>query len=69
MIVEIPMWNDDDLQVEKDVVRTDRDHHLFQATNAPALALMHRVLLSYVMFNQDLGYSQARTFLLARVLP
>lgn len=48
------------VQVEKDVVRTDRDAPLFSATDAPALGVMHRVLLSYIMFNQDLGYSQAR---------
>ena len=48
------------VQVEKDVVRTDRDAPLFAATDAPALGVMHRVLLSYIMFNQDLGYSQVR---------
>jgi hypothetical protein len=48
------------MQVEKDVVRTDRDHPLFSAQDAPALGVMHRVLLSYVMYNQDLGYSQVR---------
>lgn len=41
-------------------MRTDRDAPLFAATDAPALGVMHRVLLSYIMFNQDLGYSQAR---------
>jgi Rab-GTPase-TBC domain len=46
--------------VEKDVVRTDREHPLFADAEAPALGVMHRVLLSYVMYNQDLGYSQVR---------
>lgn len=51
------------VQVEKDVVRTDRDHPLFSSQDAPALGVMHRVLLSYVMYNQDLGYSQVRPVL------
>ena len=44
-------------------MRTDRDHPLFSSQDAPALGVMHRVLLSYVMYNQDLGYSQVRLLL------
>eukprot|EP00892_Ulva_mutabilis_P012409 jgi/Ulvmu1/9540/UM053_0029.1 len=61
-------WRERRSQVEKDVVRTDRDAPLFAATDAPALGVMHRVLLSYIMFNQDLGYSQGMSDLLAPVL-
>jgi hypothetical protein len=61
-------WRERRAQVEKDVVRTDRDCASLAAADSPGLARMQRVLLSYVMYNQDLGYSQGMSDVLSPVL-
>ena len=43
---------------EKDVTRTDRTHEYFQGDNNVHLEVLHDVLMTYNMFNFDLG----RTF-------
>ena len=61
-------WRERRTQVEKDVLRTDRDVPVFAGPNSSLLAQMQSVLLSYVMYNQDLGYSQGMSDLLAPLL-
>ena len=50
------------------MLRTDRDAVAFAAADAPLLAMMRRILFSYIMFDQDLGYSQGMSDILAPVL-
>lgn len=40
---------------ERDVNRTDRQHSFFSGNENPGLALLHDVLMTYCMFNFDLG--------------
>lgn len=61
-------WRERRSQIDKDVARSDRDVPDFAAPDSPALAMMQRILLSYVMYNQDLGYSQGMSDLLAPLL-
>jgi TBC1 domain family member 15 len=42
--------------IEKDVQRTDRSHSYFR--NEANLELMHDILMTYVMYDFDLGYVQ-----------
>ncbi|CAI2323483.1 unnamed protein product [Caenorhabditis sp. 36 PRJEB53466] len=44
--------------VEKDVARTDRTVPFFQGDGNTNLSLLHNVLMTYVMYNFDLGYVQ-----------
>ncbi|CAI5440754.1 unnamed protein product [Caenorhabditis angaria] len=44
--------------VEKDVARTDRTVPFFQGDDNENLKLLHNVLMTYVMYNFDLGYVQ-----------
>uniref|UniRef100_A0A8R1E226 TBC1 domain family member 15 n=2 Tax=Caenorhabditis japonica TaxID=281687 RepID=A0A8R1E226_CAEJA len=44
--------------VEKDVARTDRTVPFFQGDDNTNLKLLHNVLMTYVMYNFDLGYVQ-----------
>ncbi|CAD6196644.1 unnamed protein product [Caenorhabditis auriculariae] len=44
--------------VEKDVARTDRTVPFFQGDENPNLTALHNVLMTYVMYNFDLGYVQ-----------
>ena len=54
--------------IEKDVNRTDRTHVFFQGEKNPNLDLLSDVLMTYVMYNFDLGYVQGMSDLLAPVL-
>ena len=54
--------------IEKDVNRTDRTHSFFQGENNPNLDVLSDVLMTYVMYNFDLGYVQGMSDLLAPVL-
>lgn len=54
-------WRERRSQIDKDVARTDRDTPLFAAADSPYLERLQQVLLSYVMYNQELGYSQVCT--------
>ena len=40
---------------ERDVNRTDRQHTFFSGNDNPGLVLLHDVLMTYCMFNFDLG--------------
>lgn len=55
-------------QIEKDVKRTDRSQEYFAGENNPHLSLLQDILMTYVMYNFDLGYVQGMSDLLAPIL-
>uniref|UniRef100_A0A674PM44 TBC1 domain family member 15 n=1 Tax=Takifugu rubripes TaxID=31033 RepID=A0A674PM44_TAKRU len=54
--------------IERDVSRTDRHNTFFSGNDNPGLTLLHDVLMTYCMYNFDLGYVQGMSDLLAPVL-
>ncbi|XP_031770753.1 TBC1 domain family member 15 isoform X3 [Galleria mellonella] len=54
--------------VEKDVNRTDRTHPFFAGDNNPNLETLQDILMTYVMYNFDLGYVQGMSDILAPLL-
>ncbi|XP_069565146.1 TBC1 domain family member 17 [Brachyistius frenatus] len=54
--------------IERDVSRTDRQNTFFSGSDNPGLALLHDVLMTYCMYNFDLGYVQGMSDLLAPIL-
>lgn len=55
-------------QIEKDVKRTDRTLEFFAGDDNPSLGILQDILMTYVMFNFDLGYVQGMSDLLAPIL-
>ena len=53
---------------EKDVNRTDRNHPFFEGEHNPNVTLLHDILMTFVMYNFDLGYVQGMSDLLAPIL-
>ena len=56
------------IAIEKDVMRTDRNHPDFKDDDSPKLRQLRNVLMSYAMFNFDLGYCQGMSDVLAILL-
>ncbi len=54
--------------LDKDVARTDRNHEYYQGDNNVHLEALHDVLMTYIMFNSDLGYVQGMNDLLSPIL-
>ncbi|KAK9506446.1 hypothetical protein O3M35_008384 [Rhynocoris fuscipes] len=54
--------------IEKDVNRTDRSLPFFSGENNPNLSLLYDILMTYVMYNFDLGYVQGMSDLLSPIL-
>ncbi|KAG9264091.1 TBC1 domain family member 17 [Astyanax mexicanus] len=54
--------------IERDVNRTDRQNSFFSGNENPGLKLLHDVLMTYCMYNFDLGYVQGMSDLLAPLL-
>ncbi|XP_013187321.2 TBC1 domain family member 15 isoform X2 [Amyelois transitella] len=54
--------------VEKDVNRTDRTHPYYAGDNNPNLTVLQDILMTYVMYNFDLGYVQGMSDILAPLL-
>ncbi|KAL0993317.1 hypothetical protein UPYG_G00106050 [Umbra pygmaea] len=54
--------------IERDVSRTDRHNAFFSGNDNPGLTLLNDVLMTYCMFNFDLGYVQGMSDLLAPLL-
>ncbi|XP_029584188.1 TBC1 domain family member 17 [Salmo trutta] len=54
--------------IERDVSRTDRHNTFFSGNDNPGLTLLNDVLMTYCMFNFDLGYVQGMSDLLAPLL-
>jgi hypothetical protein len=55
-------------QIEKDVGRTDRSHPYFAGEHNPNMCLLQDILMTYVMYNFDLGYVQGMSDLLSPIL-
>ncbi|XP_035253985.1 TBC1 domain family member 17 [Anguilla anguilla] len=54
--------------IERDVSRTDRHNSFFSGNENPGLTLLHDVLMTYCMYNFDLGYVQGMSDLLSPIL-
>ncbi|XP_035663241.1 TBC1 domain family member 15-like isoform X2 [Branchiostoma floridae] len=54
--------------IEKDVNRTDRTHPFFEGEQNPSLTLLYDILMTYCMYNFDLGYVQGMSDLLSPIL-
>uniref|UniRef100_A0A8C2D6C1 TBC1 domain family member 15 n=1 Tax=Cyprinus carpio TaxID=7962 RepID=A0A8C2D6C1_CYPCA len=54
--------------IERDVNRTDRHNSFFSGNENPGLTLLHDVLMTYCMYNFDLGYVQGMSDLLSPLL-
>ncbi|XP_029015069.1 TBC1 domain family member 17 [Betta splendens] len=54
--------------IERDVNRTDRQNTFFSGNDNPGLTLLHNVLMTYCMYNFDLGYVQGMSDLLSPIL-
>uniref|UniRef100_A0A671XLI9 TBC1 domain family member 15 n=1 Tax=Sparus aurata TaxID=8175 RepID=A0A671XLI9_SPAAU len=54
--------------IERDVSRTDRHNTFFSGNDNPGLTLLHDVLMTYCMYNFDLGYVQGMSDLLSPIL-
>ena len=46
--------------MNKDVRRTDCGHPFYSGEDNPNVATLRRILLTYSMYNFDLGYCQVR---------
>uniref|UniRef100_Q6DEX7 TBC1 domain family member 15 n=1 Tax=Xenopus tropicalis TaxID=8364 RepID=Q6DEX7_XENTR len=54
--------------IEKDVNRTDRTNKFYEGPDNPGLNLLHDILMTYCMYDFDLGYVQGMSDLLSPVL-
>ncbi|XP_072164909.1 TBC1 domain family member 15-like [Diadema setosum] len=54
--------------IEKDVLRTDRIHPYFEGESNSHLDTLHSILMTYCMYNFDLGYVQGMSDLLSPIL-
>jgi len=54
------------IQIEKDIVRTDRDYCFYK--DEQFLDVLHDILVTFVIYNQDLGYAQGMNDLCALIL-
>lgn len=61
-------YRDRKCQIEKDVKRTDRAEIFFAGDNNPNLDYLQDILMTYIMYNFDLGYVQGMNDLLAPIL-
>lgn len=53
---------------EKDVNRCDRSLDFYAGENNSNLKSLHNILMTYIMYNFDLGYVQGMSDLLAPIL-
>jgi len=54
--------------VDKDVARTDRSHQFFLGDNNSNVSLLNDILMTYCMYNFDLGYVQGMSDFLSPIL-
>ncbi|CAN9498668.1 unnamed protein product [Ophioblennius macclurei] len=54
--------------IEKDVNRTDRTNRFYEGLDNPGLVLLHDILMTYCMYDFDLGYVQGMSDLLSPIL-
>jgi len=62
------LFRDRESLIAKDVARTDRNLDYFQGDDNIHLRILHDVLMTYNMFNFDLGYVQGMNDLLSPIL-
>ncbi|XP_071187830.1 TBC1 domain family member 15-like [Salvelinus alpinus] len=62
------MFRDHRSLIEKDVNRTDRTITFYEGPDNPGLILLHDVLMTYCMYDFDLGYVQGMSDLLSPIL-
>jgi TBC1 domain family member 15 len=61
-------YRDRKCQIEKDVKRTDRNIDFYNGDENPNLNRLQDILLTYVMYNFDVGYVQGMSDLLSPIL-
>lgn len=54
--------------IRKDVDRTDRTYEFYAGDNNPNISTLYDVLMTFVMYNFDLGYVQGMSDLLSPIL-
>ncbi|XP_061697895.1 TBC1 domain family member 15 isoform X2 [Syngnathoides biaculeatus] len=54
--------------IEKDVNRTDRCNRFYEGMDNPGLVLLHDILMTYCMYDFDLGYVQGMSDLLSPIV-
>ncbi|XP_005991037.1 TBC1 domain family member 17 [Latimeria chalumnae] len=54
--------------IERDVSRTDRNNKFYEGSDNPGLVLLNDSLMTYCMYNFDLGYVQGMSDLLSPIL-
>ncbi|KAH9508635.1 hypothetical protein Btru_049488 [Bulinus truncatus] len=54
--------------IDKDVMRTDRTHKFFSGDKNANLQVLYDILMTYCMYNFDLGYVQGMSDILAPIL-
>ncbi|CAF0925791.1 unnamed protein product [Rotaria sordida] len=62
------LFRDRESLIEKDVTRTDRTHEYYEGENNVHVKLLHDILMTYNMYNFDLGYVQGMNDLLSPIL-
>lgn len=61
-------YRDRKCQIEKDVKRTDRNLEFYNGDDNPNIDRLEAILLTYVMYNFDVGYVQGMSDLLSPIL-
>lgn len=61
-------FRDRKCQIEKDVKRTDRNLDYYNGDDNPNIVRLEAILLTYVMYNFDIGYVQGMSDLLSPIL-
>lgn len=61
-------YRDRKCQIEKDVKRTDRNLEFYNGDDNPNIDRLEAILLTYVMYNFDIGYVQGMSDLLSPIL-
>ncbi|CRK94033.1 CLUMA_CG007557, isoform A [Clunio marinus] len=61
-------YRDRKCQIEKDVKRTDRNLDFYNGDDNPNIERLQAILLTYVMYNFDIGYVQGMSDLLSPIL-
>ncbi|XP_015927915.2 TBC1 domain family member 16 isoform X1 [Parasteatoda tepidariorum] len=61
-------WRNIQCTVEKDAIRTDRNHPFFAGEDNPNIETMKNILLNYGFYNPKIGYTQGMSDLLAPIL-
>ena len=61
-------WRERKKRIDKDVRRTDRSHPFFRSEASQSLKAVRNILLTYAMYNFDLGYCQGMSDLASPIV-